>query len=157
MRQRITGVCSSKQELLRGGQVGREGQKVPTAEKDKTTNSWALEANAGRTPRCGTRPTLPRGFQRVHAQEQFPSKITGRERRKSLFALSLLLKSQIMFVLSYSSLPWLHFFILHPSPRHLISQDRMGHISSLCHVSYFFLPFIVWDFTSLMRFFFLNV
>ena len=69
MRQRITGVCSSKHELLRGGQVGREGQKAPTAEKDKTTNSWALEANSGRMPRCGTRPNLPRGFQCVHVQE----------------------------------------------------------------------------------------
>ena len=33
--------------------------------------------------------------------------------------------------------------LLHPPPlpHHLIFQDRMGHISSLCHMSYFFLPF----------------
>lgn len=57
-------------ELLRGGQIGREGQKALTAEKDKTTtNSSTLEANSGRMPTGGTGPTIPREFQLVHTQE----------------------------------------------------------------------------------------
>lgn len=97
---------------------------------------------------CQSALLMLMGPQQVHAAEQFPFKVLVGERAEASL-------STVLCTL-YAKVPdEVEFVILVPvvsasfTPIH---QDRKGPVFSLCHVSYFFLPFIVWHFDLLMGF-----